>query len=289
MASFVASVSIATTNLQLCFNNIEIIKSFGVFPSIANFLLVQTKDSAGLMRHLRHFGILPRDRHSDVPHAVRLSIGSPEENNLVLQALGVTVTEAASDLTPRLFSTHRGTKETSIDLTVNLDAPNFLNIDTGIGFFDHMLAQIASHGGFGLELHCKGDLEIDQHHSIEDCALALGETLKAALGDKRGIARFGFTAPLDEALAQVTIDLSARPYCVFTGVFPAQTVGEMSSEMVPHFFHSLASSLGASIHMSVQGENTHHMIEACFKATGRALRQSFRREGQELPSTKGVL
>ena len=140
-----------------------------------------------------------------------------------------------------------------------------------------------------MELHCKGDLEIDQHHSIEDCALALGEALKAALGDKRGIARFGFTAPLDEALAQVVIDLSARPYCVFTGAFSAPTAGGMTSEMVPHFFHSLASSLGASIHVTVQGDTTQHMIEACFKATGRALRQAFRREGQELPSTKGVL
>ena len=261
----------------------------GVFPSVANFLLVQTTDGAGFMRHLRQFGILPRDRHSDIANAVRLSIGTPEENNLVLRALGVTVAGDDLQATPRLFSTHRGTKETSIDVTVNLDEPRFLTIDTGIGFFDHMLAQIASHGGFGLALQCKGDLEIDQHHSIEDCALALGETLKAALGDKRGIDRFGFTAPLDEALAQVVIDLSARPYCVFTGVFNAPSAGGMSSEMVPHFFHSLASSLGASIHITVQGENTHHMIEACFKATGRALRQAFRREGQELPSTKGVL
>jgi histidinol-phosphate aminotransferase/imidazoleglycerol-phosphate dehydratase/histidinol-phosphatase len=260
-----------------------------IFPSVANFLLVQTKDSKAFMRHLRQYGILPRDRHNDIPNAARLSIGTPEENDLVLKALGVEVVQTASSLTPRLFTAHRGTKETAIDVTVNLDAPNFLKIDTGIGFFDHMLAQLASHGGFGLELHCKGDLEIDQHHSIEDCALTLGEALKAALGDKRGIARFGFSAPLDEALAQVTVDLSGRPYFVFTGTLPAQKVGEMSSEMVPHFFRSLATAMNAAIHVTVQGENTHHMVEASFKATGRALREAFRREGSSVPSTKGVL
>jgi imidazoleglycerol phosphate dehydratase HisB len=216
-----------------------------------------------------------------------MTIGTPEENNLVLQALGVNVTEAAAS--QRLFSTHRGTKETSIDVTVNLDAPNFLNVATGIGFFDHMLSQIATHGGFGLELHCKGDLDIDQHHTIEDCALSLGECIKAALGDKRGIARFGFTAPLDEALAQVTIDLSGRPYSIFNGTLPVPIVGEMSSEMVPHFFQSFATALAASLHVTVQGDNAHHMVEAAFKATGRALRQALRREGQDLPSTKGVL
>ncbi|MFY9288505.1 MAG: histidinol-phosphate transaminase [Alphaproteobacteria bacterium] len=262
-----------------------------VFPSAANFLLVQTKDSKAFMQQLKQFGILARDRSNDIPNTVRISISTPEDNNLVLKALGVTVNEPASTLTPRLFSKQRGTKETSIDVTVNLDAPNFLKVDTGIGFFDHMLSQLASHGGFGMELHCKGDLEIDQHHSIEDCALALGEALKAALGDKRGIARYGFTAPLDEAVAQVVIDLSGRPYFVFTGTLPAETVGEMSSEMVPHFFRSLSTAMGASIHLTVQGENTHHMVEASFKAAGRALRQAFAREGSPnaIPSTKGVL
>ena len=260
-----------------------------VYPSAANFLLMRTTDAAAVMQTLRRYGILARDRSGEIANAVRLSIGTPAENNLVLQALGVTVAESAASLTPRLFSVHRGTKETAIDVTVNLDAPHFLNIDSGIGFFDHMLAQIATHGGFGLELHCKGDLHIDQHHSIEDCALALGEALKAALGDKRGIARFGFIAPLDEALAQVTIDLSGRPFCKFDGVLPAPSVGGMSSEMVPHFFHSLATALGAALHVTVRGDNAHHMTEAAFKATGRAMRQAFRREGQELPSTKGVL
>ncbi len=153
-----------------------------------------------------------------------------------------------------------------------------------------MLSQLAAHGGFGLELHCRGDLEIDQHHTIEDCALALGEALKGALGDKIGIARFGFTAPLDEALAQVAVDLSGRPYLVFTGALPAEKIGEMSSEMVPHFFRSLATALHATIHITVNGANTHHMTEAVFKATGRALRQALQHEGgTDIPSTKGVL
>ena len=259
----------------------------GVFPSVANYLLVRTKESEALVRHLRKFGILVRDRDGDVPHTVRLSIGTPEENDLVLKALGVEILELPG--APRLFSVRRRTNETAIDVTVDLDAPEFLRADTGIGFFDHMLAQLARHGGFGLELHCEGDLDIDQHHTIEDCALALGEALKSALGDKRGLSRFGFTAPLDEALAQVSIDLAGRPYFVFEGTLPGETVGGMSTQMVPHFFRSLATSLGAAIHLTVRGENTHHIVEAAYKATGRALRQAFRRDGEEIPSTKGAL
>ncbi|MDD5586770.1 MAG: histidinol-phosphate transaminase [Alphaproteobacteria bacterium] len=260
-----------------------------IFPSVTNFLLVQTRDSKAFMARLRQFGILARERHGDMSHTVRLTVSTPEENDLVLKALDVELPEQKISRSPRSHSLRRTTKETAIDVTVDLDAPEFLAVETGIGFFDHMLAQIASHGGFGLELHCKGDLNVDQHHTIEDCALALGEALKNALGGKRGIARFGFNAPLDEALAQVTIDLSGRPCAVFTGAFPVPDIGGMSSEMVPHFFQSLASSLDAAIHVTVQGGNAHHMAEACFKAAGRALRQAFQREGSALPSTKGVL
>jgi histidinol-phosphate aminotransferase/imidazoleglycerol-phosphate dehydratase/histidinol-phosphatase len=260
-----------------------------IFPSVANFLLVETKNSKDVMIRLKEYGILARDRHNDVPETVRLSIGTPEENNAVLKALGVTLEPQSVTASQRLASIQRRTKETSIDVTVDLDRPNFLNIETGIGFFNHMLAQLASHGGFGLELHCKGDLEIDQHHTIEDCALAIGEAMKAALGDKRGIARFGFQAPLDEALANVTVDLSGRPYFVFTGKLPADKIGEMSGEMVPHFYRSLATALSAAIHVTVTGDNAHHMVEASFKATGRALRQAFQRESDQIPSTKGSL
>jgi imidazoleglycerol-phosphate dehydratase/histidinol-phosphatase len=192
-------------------------------------------------------------------------------------------------LTARRASTQRKTKETSIDVTVDLDATAPISVSTGIGFFDHMLEQLAKHGGFSMQLECKGDLHVDEHHTVEDSALALGETLRKALGSKAGIARYGFLLPMDEARAQVAIDLSGRAWFVFEGKFPRDQVGGLPTELVPHFFRSLSETLGAAIHISVTGENTHHMIEACFKGVGRALRQAFRREGDELPTTKGVL
>lgn len=193
------------------------------------------------------------------------------------------------ELTARRATLRRATKETRIDVSVDLDATAPISVATGIGFFDHMLEQLAKHGGFALQLECQGDLHIDEHHTVEDCALALGETLRQALGRKSGINRYGFLLPMDEARVQVAIDLSGRAYAVFEGQFGRDQVGGLPSELVPHFFRSLAEALGAAIHISVTGENTHHMIEACFKGVGRALRQALHREGYELPSTKGVL
>jgi imidazoleglycerol-phosphate dehydratase/histidinol-phosphatase len=192
-------------------------------------------------------------------------------------------------LTERKAVVGRKTKETDINVAVNLDATVPVRIVTGIGFFDHMLEQLARHGGFSLILECKGDLDIDEHHTVEDCALALGEALRNALGAKLGIQRYGFVLPMDEAQVRVAIDLSGRAYGVFEGKFNREAVGGLPTELVPHFFKSLADSLKAAVHVTMTGENTHHMIEACFKGTGRALRQAFRREGDELPSTKGVL
>ena len=193
------------------------------------------------------------------------------------------------ELLSRTAQVHRKTRETDIDVSVNLDATAPIHIVTGIGFFDHMIEQLAKHAGFSLQLTCRGDLQIDEHHTVEDCALALGEALRRALGAKVGIARYGFLLPMDEALAQVGIDLSGRAYAQFTGKFNREAVGGLPTELVPHFFRSLADSLGAAINISVTGENSHHMIEGCFKGVGRALRQAFRRESDELPSTKGVL
>jgi imidazoleglycerol-phosphate dehydratase/histidinol-phosphatase len=190
---------------------------------------------------------------------------------------------------PRQASVARQTNETSIRVFLDLDAGGGSRVDTGIGFFDHMLDQLASHGNFNLELSCSGDLEIDEHHTVEDCALALGQALNAALGDRRGIGRYGFLLPMDESLAQVAIDLSGRPAFSFEADFPREKVGEFSTEMVRHFFASLSQALGAAIHLQVTGENTHHMIEALFKGAGRALKPALARQGNALPSTKGML
>ncbi len=190
---------------------------------------------------------------------------------------------------PRTASVSRSTRETRIDIELDLDREADPQIETGIGFFDHMLEQLGKHGGFALEIRCRGDLEVDEHHTVEDVALALGQALKQALGDKRGIERYGFVLPMDEAQAQVGIDLGGRPYFVFDGEFAREHVGGLPTELVPHFFRSVADTLGAAIQIRVAGENTHHMVEACFKGFARALRQALVREGSELPSTKGTL
>ena len=190
---------------------------------------------------------------------------------------------------PRQARVERQTNETEIRVFVDLDASGRNSVDTGIGFFDHMLDQLASHGGFRLELSCRGDLEIDEHHTVEDCALTLGQALNRALGERRGIGRYGFLLPMDESLAQIAFDLSGRPAIVFEAEFPRDRIGKLSTEMVQHFFASLSQSLGASLHLKVEGGNTHHMIEALFKGAGRALKPALARQGSELPSTKGVL
>ena len=190
---------------------------------------------------------------------------------------------------PRRALVQRNTNETRIRVEVDLDDIGGNDISTGIGFFDHMLDQVAAHGGFRLKLQCAGDLEIDEHHTVEDCALALGQALDKALGERRGIGRYGFVLPMDESLAEVAIDLSGRPAFVFEAEFPRDTVGGLSTEMVRHFFASLSQSLRCALHMKVRGENTHHMIEGLFKGAGRALRPALARQGTELPSTKGML
>lgn len=258
-----------------------------IYPSDANFLLMKTKNAVAFLKQCRHYNIVVRDRSKDVHNCVRVTIGTEEENNRLLEILGLRQKIVASQ--SRQASVSRCTKETRISVKVNLDDKGENCMDTGIGFFDHMLEQLAQHGGFHLTLTCRGDLQVDAHHSIEDCGLALGEALKKALGKKHGIARYGFLLPMDESLAQVAIDLSGRPYFRFEGKMPPVAVGEFPAEMTEHFFKSLADALGAALHIKVEGENIHHKIEACFKAVGRALRMAIRSEGHQLPSTKGVL
>jgi imidazoleglycerol-phosphate dehydratase/histidinol-phosphatase len=227
------------------------------------------------------------DRQTDIEFARNIGV-----RGFVVKKDGAaaeTWTAVVAELLARRASVHRKTKETDISVQVDLDAESPIHVATGIGFFDHMLEQIARHGGFSLQLECQGDLHIDEHHTVEDCALALGEALRKAVGDKRGIGRYGFLLAMDEARAQVAIDLSGRPYAVWEGKFGRSEVGGLPTELVPHFFRSLSDAMGAALHVGVVGDNTHHMVEASFKGVGRALRQAFRREGMELPSTKGVL
>ncbi|MDH5821538.1 bifunctional histidinol-phosphatase/imidazoleglycerol-phosphate dehydratase HisB [Luteimonas sp. RD2P54] len=190
---------------------------------------------------------------------------------------------------PRRARVRRVTRETAIEVEVDLDRAAEPAISTGLPFFDHMLEQIGKHGGFELAVRAEGDLHIDEHHTVEDTGIALGQALRQALGDKRGIARYGFTLPMDETLASAALDFGGRPYLVFEGGFRRERVGDLPTELVPHFFRSLCDAAALNLHMTVQGENDHHRVEACFKAFARALRQAIRREGAELPSTKGLL
>jgi imidazoleglycerol-phosphate dehydratase/histidinol-phosphatase len=226
------------------------------------------------------------DRETDLQFAANLGV-----RGFRVGPQGVSWAELAHQLldAPRTATVIRNTKETRITVSVDLDKVAEPKVHTGLGFFDHMLEQIGKHGGFALELRCDGDIHIDDHHTIEDSALALGQAMKQALGDKRGIGRYGFTLPMDESLVSAALDLSGRPYFVFEGNFPRERVGDMATELVPHFFRSLCETMGANLRLTVQGENAHHMIEGCFKAVARSLRQAIRREGNELPSTKGTL
>jgi imidazoleglycerol-phosphate dehydratase/histidinol-phosphatase len=237
----------------------------------------------------REHSFMIGDRDTDLEFAANLGIegirirahGSTAES---WPAIARRIVGAA-----RRAEVRRTTQETDVAVEVDLSREGPSSVHTGIGFFDHMLEQIAKHGGFALTLSCRGDLRIDEHHTVEDCALALGSALRQALGDKRGIERYGFLLPMDEAEAQVALDLSGRAYFVWEGRFNRERVGELPTELVPHFFRSLADALGAALHVSVRGENAHHMVEACFKGVGRSLRQAIRLEGRELPSTKGTL
>ena len=251
------------------------------------------KPGIGMMRQyladdgwLRADSAMIGDRETDLQFAANMGV-----RGFLVGPKGVSWEDIAHQLLdrPRIAEVVRNTKETRIKVRVDLDGQQEPVAHTGLGFFDHMLEQIGKHGGFALQIECTGDTKVDEHHTIEDCALALGQALRQALGDKRGIGRYGFTLPMDESQASAALDLSGRPYFVFEGDFPRERVGDVPTELVPHFFRSLCDTLGANLHLAVKGENAHHMVEACFKVTARVLRQAIRREGDELPSTKGSL
>ncbi|WP_439882835.1 bifunctional histidinol-phosphatase/imidazoleglycerol-phosphate dehydratase HisB [Pontibacter sp. MBLB2868] len=194
--------------------------------------------------------------------------------------------------TSRRASVRRATSETDIQVEVDLDGTGKMNINTGLGFFDHMLEQVAKHGKLDLSIQVKGDLHIDEHHTIEDTGLALGEAFLQALGDKRGISRYGFfLLPMDEVLAQVAIDFSGRPWAVWNADFKREKVGDMPTEMFFHFFKSFSDTAKANLNIKVEGDNEHHKIEAIFKGFARAIRMAIERDPQDnnIPSTKGIL
>ncbi len=191
----------------------------------------------------------------------------------------------------RTAQVRRTTKETDIDVSLNLDGHGVADIATGLGFFDHMLEQIARHGNIDLKIHVSGDLHVDEHHTIEDTALALGECLARALGDKRGIERYGYTLPMDDCLCTVALDFGGRPWLVWEAEFNREYVGDVPTEMFLHFFKSLSDTARMNLHVRAEGQNEHHKIEGIFKAFARSLRMAVRRDiyRYELPSSKGVL
>jgi imidazoleglycerol-phosphate dehydratase/histidinol-phosphatase len=186
----------------------------------------------------------------------------------------------------------RNTAETKISVEVCLDGTGSYEVNSGIGFFDHMLSLLSKHSSIDMKIEVQGDLQVDEHHSVEDTGLALGDAIRQALGDKRGIERYGFLLPMDESLAQVALDLGGRPFCSFNASFERERVGEFPTELVEDFFRAFADGLRANLHITVTGRNDHHKIEAIFKAVARALRQAVAQNEQNadvLPSTKGVL
>ncbi len=231
------------------------------------------------------------DRETDLQLAENMGIrgfrvGSDGEpwNEVASQIIGIERTARVA----------RTTKETAINVTVNLDRSGPVQAQTGIGFFDHMLEQIGHHAQIALNIECSGDLHIDDHHTVEDVALSLGQALRQAIGDKIGIGRYGFALPMDETRAEALIDLSGRPVLRFQANFAQSQVGALNVQMIEHFFKSLSDALAAAIHITADGENDHHIAEGCFKAFARAFGMAVRRVGLEddqlaLPSSKGLL
>ena len=228
--------------------------------------------------------------------AVRHSPGNeydPEGQNIDIELVANSWEQIYQflKLPPRRVVHRRATRETDILVDLNLDGAGKSDIRTGLGFFDHMLDQLARHGGLDLRIEAAGDLYIDEHHTIEDTALTLGEALARALGDKRGIDRYGFCLPMDEALAQVALDFGGRPWLVWDAVFQREKIGDVPTEMFFHFFKSLSDAARCNLNIRCDGQNEHHKIEAIFKAFAKALKMSVRRdpENRDLPSTKGII
>jgi imidazoleglycerol-phosphate dehydratase len=276
-------------------------------PSQANFILCRLEGRTGrqLAGALADAGILIRSFSAPaLEDAVRITIGRPEQHDALLSALRSILSGQppdpdllswTTDLKPPKCRTsvERRTRETDVSVTLELDGTGRYEIDTGLGFLDHMLAQIAAHGLFDLMVQARGDLQIDEHHTVEDVAIVLGQALDRALGDRSGLVRIGHAyAPLDEALARVAVDLSGRPYAVIEAGFDTPRIGAVGTDLLVHFLETLAFNARMSLHAHVlHGRNDHHRAEALFKALGRALDAATRQDPRRstVPSTKGVL
>ena len=235
------------------------------------------------------------DRTTDVQLAKNLGcksifFGKENTDSNLNSNSWIEITKFLTQKADRIVDLERNTKETKIKLTLNLDGNGEHNIDTGLKFYDHMLDQLAKHSGVDLKMTVQGDLDIDEHHTIEDSAIALGKAFKQALGDKRGIERYGFLLPMDEALVQCAIDFSDRAYFIFEGKFIREYVGDFPTEMFEHWMKSFSEHAGMNLNLKIiDGDNTHHMIEASFKALAKSIKQAIKVTGTELPTTKGVI
>ena len=285
-----------------------------VYPSQANFLLVQVDNAADLYNYLLGEGIIVRDR-SRMPlcdNTLRITVGTPQENVRLLRAIAeydikrygsraeggplvegelVAERELLQEYESRSARVIRTTNETSVSVSVDLDNSGTGGISTGLSFLDHMLMQIVHHGGIMLTINASGDLEVDEHHTMEDVAITLGQALSKALGEKRGIERYGFALPMDESEAIVLLDFGGRIDFKWEVTFYGERVGDVPTQMFRHFFQSLCSAMNCNLHVSARGENDHHIAEAIFKAFARALKAAVRREpfNYEIPSSKGLL
>lgn len=219
------------------------------------------------------------------------TIDNLRKNVIVLESPDWSAIYNYLKLPPRIVTHVRNTNETKISVTINLDGTGKASVSTGLAFFDHMLHQIARHGNIDLAIECKGDLHIDEHHTIEDTGIAIGECMAKALGDKRGIERYGFLLPMDDCLAQVALDFGGRNWIVWEAEFKREKIGEMPTEMFYHFFKSFSDASKSNLNIKAEGDNEHHKIESIFKAFAKAIKMAVKRDinNDSLPSTKGVL
>jgi len=289
-----------------------------VYPSDANFLLVKTRKADDLYNHLARNGIIVRNRSREpgCSGCLRITVGTAEENRRLLDAWDaydpatrekgdtaatalagqaetagqIKRSDTGSQTEVRQATVRRQTSETDITLRINLEGSGYADIRTGIPFFDHMLEQIARHGMMDLEVDASGDLEVDPHHTIEDTAISLGRALREALGDKKGIERYGFELPMDESRARVLTDLGGRSYLKWDVPLSGAQIGTVPAPLFKHFFRSFSESAACNLHIEASGEDDHHMIEAVFKAFARALKMAVARNNTDaMPSTKGML